>query len=94
MKIVFHEKYYNSEYAWDPAASAGRLEGIMDLIDSKERIRKNLLEALKIYGDRLMFIGPDCGLGGWQYPKVAYELLYRTYNVIQEVKNQFYIKNC
>ena len=32
MKIVFHEKYYNSEYAWDPAASAGRLEGIMDLL--------------------------------------------------------------
>ncbi len=32
MKIVFHEKYYNSEYAWDPAASAGRLEGIMNLI--------------------------------------------------------------
>ncbi|MFX1502684.1 MAG: histone deacetylase family protein [Promethearchaeota archaeon] len=32
MKIVFHEKYYNSEYAWDPAASAGRLEGIMNKI--------------------------------------------------------------
>jgi acetoin utilization deacetylase AcuC-like enzyme len=32
MKIVFHERYYNSEYAWDPAASAGRLEGIMDLL--------------------------------------------------------------
>ena len=30
MKIVFHERYYNSDYAWDPAASTGRLEGIMD----------------------------------------------------------------
>jgi acetoin utilization deacetylase AcuC-like enzyme len=29
VKIVFHEKYYNSNYAMDPAASAGRLEGIM-----------------------------------------------------------------
>ncbi|MFX1374331.1 MAG: histone deacetylase family protein [Promethearchaeota archaeon] len=36
MKIVFHEKYYNSEYAWDPAASAGRLEGIMELISAKK----------------------------------------------------------
>ena len=36
MKIVFHEKYYNSEYAWDPAASAGRLEGIMDLISKNK----------------------------------------------------------
>ena len=37
MKIVFHEKYYNSEYAWDPAASPGRLEGIMEILsDNKE----------------------------------------------------------
>ena len=36
MKIVFHEKYYNSDYAWDPAASAGRLEGIMDLISKNK----------------------------------------------------------
>ncbi|MFX1322438.1 MAG: histone deacetylase family protein [Promethearchaeota archaeon] len=37
MKIVFHEKYYNSEYAWDPAASPGRLEGIMKVLsDNKE----------------------------------------------------------
>jgi len=62
-------------------------EGRMDLIDSKERIRKNLLDALKLYRDRLMFIGPDCGLGGWQHPEVAYNLLYRTSKVIQEVKN-------
>ena len=32
MKIVFHERYYNSDYALDPAASPGRLEGIMDLL--------------------------------------------------------------
>ena len=32
MKIVFHEKYYNSEYAWDPAAASGRLDGIMEII--------------------------------------------------------------
>jgi acetoin utilization deacetylase AcuC-like enzyme len=32
MKIIFHEKYYNSNYAMDPAASAGRLEGIMNVL--------------------------------------------------------------
>ena len=36
MKIVFHEKYYNSEYAWDPAASVGRLEGIINLISENK----------------------------------------------------------
>lgn len=32
MKVIFHERFYNSDYASNPAASAGRLEGIMDTI--------------------------------------------------------------
>ena len=32
MKIVFHERYYNSNYAMDPAAEPGRLEGIIALL--------------------------------------------------------------
>ncbi|HON78116.1 MAG TPA: histone deacetylase family protein [Spirochaetota bacterium] len=32
VNVVFHEKYYNSEYAPDPAASPGRLESIMDIV--------------------------------------------------------------
>jgi len=62
--------------------------GMMSLIDSKDIIKKNLYDALNMYGDRLRFIGPDCGLGGWRIPQVAYELLHRTYNVVNEVKNE------
>lgn len=36
MQIIFHEKYYNSGYAGDPAAAAGRLEGIMSVIENKK----------------------------------------------------------
>jgi len=61
-------------------------EGMLELIDSKEKIRKNLLEAIKLYDDRLKYVGPDCSLQGWQFPKVAYQLLHRTYEVIEEVK--------
>jgi acetoin utilization deacetylase AcuC-like enzyme len=32
MKIVFHQKYYNSNYAQDPAADTGRLEGIITIL--------------------------------------------------------------
>jgi acetoin utilization deacetylase AcuC-like enzyme len=32
MKIVFDEKFYNANYAMDPAASAGRIESIMDVL--------------------------------------------------------------
>ncbi len=36
MQIVFHEKYLNSNYAMNPAAAPGRLEGIMNLISKNE----------------------------------------------------------
>jgi acetoin utilization deacetylase AcuC-like enzyme len=36
MKIVFHEKYYNSHYSADPAASVGRLDGIMKKISENK----------------------------------------------------------
>ncbi len=62
------------------------LKGTLNLIDSKERIKRNLLDALELYGDRLKYVGPDCGLSGWHPPLVAYELLRRTYEVIEEVK--------
>jgi len=34
MKIVFHERYYNSNYAMDPAASSGRIESIMQVLSN------------------------------------------------------------
>jgi acetoin utilization deacetylase AcuC-like enzyme len=36
MQIVFHEKYYNSDYAMDPAADQGRIESIMDIISNNK----------------------------------------------------------
>jgi acetoin utilization deacetylase AcuC-like enzyme len=36
MQIVFHKKYFNSDYAMDPAADNGRIESIMDIISNKK----------------------------------------------------------
>ena len=36
MKIVFHERYFNSNYAMDPAAEPGRLEGIVDILSKRK----------------------------------------------------------
>jgi len=36
MKIVFHEKYYTSNYSMDPAAAPGRLDTIMSIIKTKK----------------------------------------------------------
>jgi 5-methyltetrahydropteroyltriglutamate--homocysteine methyltransferase len=60
--------------------------GILSLIDSKDRIKKMLVDALDHYGDRLKYIGPDCGLYGWDLPSTAFELLHRIYEVIEEQK--------
>lgn len=36
MKIVFHEMYFDSTYAMDPAAASGRLEGIVDFLSKND----------------------------------------------------------
>ena len=61
-------------------------EGMRSLIDPKERIQKNLNDAIQMYGNRLKYIGPDCGLGGWRIPEIAFELLQRTHSVIESFK--------
>lgn len=35
VKIIFHDSYYNHQYASDPAAARGRLDGIMQIIREK-----------------------------------------------------------
>ena len=65
------------------------LSGKLSIIDSEDRIRKNLLKAIEMYGDRLKYIGPDCGLGGWSLPQIAFELLNRTHKVIEQIKKEF-----
>ncbi|MFW9951266.1 MAG: hypothetical protein ACFFKA_14195 [Candidatus Thorarchaeota archaeon] len=64
-------------------------KGVLNLIDSEEMIKKNLMDALGLYGSRLKYIGPDCGLGGWPSQKAAFELLSRINSVIRTVKNLF-----
>ncbi len=34
IKIIFHDRYYNSRYAMDPAAYEGRLDGIMQIVNN------------------------------------------------------------
>ncbi|MFX1238275.1 MAG: hypothetical protein ACFFAS_02775 [Promethearchaeota archaeon] len=65
------------------------IDGVLSLIDSKQTIKKNLTDALKHYGDRLRYVGPDCGLSGWKPPQVAFKLLSTTNQAIQEIRKEF-----
>lgn len=63
------------------------LKGLRTLIDSPEMIEKNLRVAYKQYGDRLKYVGPDCGLNAWGPEDLANELLSRTSQVVKKVRN-------
>jgi 5-methyltetrahydropteroyltriglutamate--homocysteine methyltransferase len=53
------------------------------LVESQETIRRRFLFASERYGERLLFTGPDCGLGGWPSQEVAELLLKRTVNAVK-----------
>ncbi len=64
------------------------IEGLRLLIDSPQKIKHNLKLAIKQYGDRLKYVGPDCGLNAWAPPELATELLSRTADVVKKFRNQ------
>ncbi|MGV9171859.1 MAG: hypothetical protein ACOC44_06790 [Promethearchaeia archaeon] len=68
---------------WDTLKTT---KGLRSLIDSREQIKRNLKFALSHYGDRLQYVGPDCGLSSWKQPNIAFELLERTSDIISSFK--------
>jgi 5-methyltetrahydropteroyltriglutamate--homocysteine methyltransferase len=48
------------------------------LVEGEEVMRRRFVVAREKYGDRLLFAGPDCGLGGWPSQESAELLLKRA----------------
>lgn len=53
------------------------------LIDDVSVIKSAYKKAKKIFGDRMTFTGPDCGLGSWPSQEIAHLLLKRTVEAIR-----------
>ncbi|RLE64227.1 MAG: hypothetical protein DRJ38_05915 [Thermoprotei archaeon] len=47
-------------------------------LESVETMEKRLRKALTVFGDRVLYAGPECGLGGFPTYKCALECLRRT----------------
>ena len=47
-------------------------------------IGKRLDNGYKIFGERLSYAGPDCGLGGWKTQEAAFLLLKNTADAVNE----------
>ena len=64
----------------------GVLETIVNEHNSPEKVKKRLEKAYAIFGDRIRYVGPDCGLGPFPYQELAYRVLKNT----SEGINDFY----
>jgi 5-methyltetrahydropteroyltriglutamate--homocysteine methyltransferase len=54
------------------------LEAVITAYNSPERITKRLEKAYAIFGDRIRYVGPDCGLGSFPTQELAFLVLKNT----------------
>lgn len=73
MAAVLNEKYGMN--VWKEPA---RLEEIVTEMETPGTISKRLHKAYSIFGDRIKYAGPDCGLGSWPSQELAFKLLKNT----------------
>ncbi|MHC1599343.1 MAG: methionine synthase [Candidatus Methanospirareceae archaeon] len=56
----------------------GVLNTVVNEYNSPEKITKRLEKAYTIFGDRIKYVGPDCGLGPFPGQELAYMVLKNT----------------
>lgn len=60
---------------------------IEQLVDAEDVIRRRFIQAKERFRERLGFVGPDCGLGGWRSQDAALLLLKRTVSAVNSAKS-------
>ena len=61
---------------------------MLDYMENPEIIGKRLEKAYKIFGERISYAGPDCGLGAWPDQQTAFLLLKDTAHAIDKFNNK------
>ena len=72
---------YNEIYAADLWATKD-FSGLTEKMESVRNITKRLKKAYELFGDRIKYAGPDCGLGTWPGEDVACSLLKNAADAI------------
>jgi len=84
MAAILNEKY-NTNVWKEPA----KLNEITTQMETQHIIAERLGKAYSIFGGRIKYAGPDCGLGSWPSQELASNLLKNTCAGIKEFrKNQ------
>ena len=66
----------------------GVLEATVTEYNSPEKIMERLEKAFVVFGDRIKYAGPDCGLGSFPSQELAYMLLKNTAAGIEGFKSK------
>lgn len=79
----------NEKYGTNVWKEPTKLEEITAQMETPEIIAKRLEKAYGIFGGRIKYAGPDCGLGSWPSQELAFKLLKNTGIGIKEfLKNR------
>jgi 5-methyltetrahydropteroyltriglutamate--homocysteine methyltransferase len=68
----------NEKYGINVWKDYSRLEEIVTGMETSDVIEKRLDSCYKVFGDRIKYAGPDCGLGAWPSQELAYRILKNT----------------
>ncbi|WP_298682402.1 methionine synthase [uncultured Methanomethylovorans sp.] len=65
----------NDKYGTNVWKDPSRLQEIVTGLETPDVIAKRLEKAYSIFGERIKYVGPDCGLGSWPSQQIASQLL-------------------
>jgi 5-methyltetrahydropteroyltriglutamate--homocysteine methyltransferase len=69
---------YDEIHGTNAFKDKGVLETVVKEYNSPEKIKKRLEQAYSIFGERIKYAGPDCGLGPFPSQELAYLVLKNT----------------
>lgn len=73
----------NDKYSTNVWKDAFLLKEIVTELETPNIISERLEKAYSIFGERIKYVGPDCGLGSWPSQEIAFQLLQNVATGIQ-----------
>ncbi|TGC07240.1 methionine synthase [Methanolobus halotolerans] len=80
---VLNEKYDTN--VWKDQA---HMEEIVTRMETPELIKKRLEKAYSMFGERIKYAGPDCGLGSWPGQDMAAQLLRNVASAMGDFRKE------
>jgi len=75
---------YDEQHHTNAFKDKGVLDAVVTEYNSPEQVTKRLEKVYSIFGDRIKYVGPDCGLGSFPSQELAYMVLKNTSEGIRD----------